>query len=116
MYPFQTFSPYNQPTNNLVAVRSEAEARNYPIAPGNSITFKDETAPFVYTKTMSVSPLEQPKFDKYRLVKEEAEPEPEPRSYATLDDLSKLAEELRGEIEKLKKKPGTKKVVENDSE
>ena len=50
-------------------MRSVEEAFNYPVAPGNSITFKDETQPFVYTKTKGFSPLEQPVFEKYRLVK-----------------------------------------------
>jgi hypothetical protein len=38
-----------QPTiqqSGFVLVQSEQEARAYPVAPGNSITFKDETAPF----------------------------------------------------------------------
>ena len=55
----------------FVMVRSEAEARNYPIAYGTSITFKDETAPYIYSKTMGFSQLERPIFEKYKLVKEE---------------------------------------------
>lgn len=55
----------------FISVRNETEARNYPVAPGNSITFKDETAPYVYTKTMGFSQLDRPIFDKYKLVKEE---------------------------------------------
>lgn len=55
----------------FVSVRSIEEAFNYPVAPGNSITFKDENAPYVYTKTKGFSQLEQPVFEKYRLVKEE---------------------------------------------
>lgn len=82
-YPYQYQNPYQQAyqpnyqqTNQvqntgLVSVRSMEEAYNYPVAPGNSITFKDETQPFVYTKTKGFSPLEQPVFEKYRLVKVE---------------------------------------------
>ena len=120
MYPYQMFYQQPQNTNNFIAVRIEAEARNYPIAPGNSITFKDETAPFVYTKTMGVSALDQPRFDKYRLIKEE--PQEEQRetaapSFVTHDELQSLAEELRAEIEGLKKKPTTKKKeTENDAD
>ena len=55
----------------FVSVRSEQEARNYPIAPGNSVTFLDENAPYCYTKTMGFSQLDRPRFEKYRLVKEE---------------------------------------------
>lgn len=57
----------------FVTVRSEAEARNYPVAPGNSVTFKHETAPYCYTKTMGFSQFEAPRFEKYKLVKEEDE-------------------------------------------
>lgn len=59
-------------SNGFVSVRSEEEARNYPVAYGNSVTFKDETSPYVYTKTMGFSQLDRPIFDKYKLVKEEA--------------------------------------------
>lgn len=55
----------------FVSVHNENEARNYPIAPGNSVTFKDENAPYVYTKTQGFSQLDRPVFEKYRLVKEE---------------------------------------------
>ena len=55
----------------FIQVHDENEARNYPIAPGNSVTFKDENAPYVYTKTMGFSQLDRPIFEKYRLVKEE---------------------------------------------
>lgn len=76
-YPYQqAYQPNYQQSNQiqntgLVSVRSVEEAYNYPVAPGNSITFKDETQPFVYTKTKGFSPLEQPVFEKYRLVKVE---------------------------------------------
>lgn len=59
-------------SSGFVSVRSETEARNYPVAYGNSVTFKDETAPYIYTKTMGFSQLDRPVFDKYKLVKEEA--------------------------------------------
>lgn len=55
----------------FVSVRSEEEARNYPVALGNSVTFKDENSPYIYTKTMGFSQLDRPIFDKYKLVKEE---------------------------------------------
>ena len=84
-YP-QFFQPYQQPmqaqqvqqqapmqSNGFIPVRSEAEARNYPVAYGLSVTFKDENAPFVYTKTMGFSQLDTPRFEKYRLVKEDAD-------------------------------------------
>ena len=64
--------PQAQQTSGFVSVRSEAEARSYHVAYGNSVTFKDETSPYIYTKTMGFSQLDRPIFDKYKLVKEEA--------------------------------------------
>ena len=73
-YPYQYPYQQTQQSGGLISGRSIEEAYNYPIAPGNSITFKDETQPFVYTKTKGFSPLEQPVFEKYRLVKVEDMP------------------------------------------
>lgn len=66
----------NQPAMTIqnggfISVRSIEEAKNYPIAPGNSITFKDENAPYVYTKTMGFSQLDRPVFEVFKLVKED---------------------------------------------
>jgi hypothetical protein len=63
-----------QPTiqqSGFVLVPSEQEARNYPVAPGNSVTFKDENAPYCYVKTMGFNQLDRPTFERYRLVKED---------------------------------------------
>lgn len=59
--------------SGFVPVRSEQEARSYPVAPGNSVTFKDENAPYCYVKTMGFNQLDQPTFERYRLVKEESQ-------------------------------------------
>jgi hypothetical protein len=67
----QQQQPQQIQNGGFVSVRSEDEARNYPVAPGNSVTFRNEVAPYVYTKTMGFSQLDRPVFDKYRLVKEE---------------------------------------------
>ena len=98
----------------LVSVRNENEARNYPVAPGNSVTFKDETAPYVYTKTMGFSQLDRPIFDKYRLIKENT-PEISPEAHSddldtnainnTLDRLNEEIESIWKEIEGLKNVP-----------
>lgn len=68
--------PQAQPTqvqqsNGFISVPSEDVARNYPVAPGNSISFKNENAPYVYTKTMGFSQFDQPIFKKYKLIEEE---------------------------------------------
>ena len=105
--PVMATMPIQQTPNGLVNVRNETEARNYPVAYGNSVTFKDETAPYVYTKTMGFSQLEQPRFEKYRLVKEDAEtPDNAPMPIKS-EDLTKYAEkteieDVRAEIKAMK--------------
>ena len=96
-------NPQQTQNNGFVSVRSEAEARNYPVAYGNSVTFKDETAPYVYTKTMGFSQLDRPIFDKYKLVKEETgDPIPEPKEDLFGDIKSEIGK-LWQEIDLLKK-------------
>ena len=78
-YPY--YPPYQPMTYNyrpqqiqqsgFIPVQSEAEARAYPVAPGNSITFKDESRPYCYVKTMGFNQLDRPVFERYKLVKEE---------------------------------------------
>jgi len=104
MYPYQQMYPsyyQSQPQQQIqpqiqnsgfVSVSSETEARNYPVAPGNSVTFKDETAPYIYTKTMGFSQLDQPVFDKYKLIKEEQET---PVAKEKNDELKRLKEEIK---------------------
>lgn len=96
MYPYY---PYQQPQQNsgFVSARSIEEAYNWPIAPGNSITFKIENTPYVCTKTKGFSPLEQPVFERYRLVKEEdapGEPETVPEQSKYDEQINKLWEEV----------------------
>lgn len=86
--------------SGFVSVRNEEEARSYPVAPGNSVTFKDEALPYVYTKTMGFSQLDQPIFEKYRLVKEE---NPDEKQAVVADEvIDNIAQKkLEGQIERL---------------
>jgi hypothetical protein len=83
----------------FLTVPNETYARNYPVAPGNSVTFKDESAPYVYTKTMGFSQLDIPVFEKYRLVKENVTQPIETKEI----DYQKEIDDLRMEIEKIKR-------------
>ena len=112
-YPYQQAYQQNYQQSNqiqntgLVSVRSVEEAYNYPVAPGNSITFKDETQPFVYTKTKGFSPLEQPVFEKYRLVKVEESQnvtQNPPKTSETWFDGEKQINLLWQEVNALKRK------------
>lgn len=94
--------------NGFVMVRSEMEARNYPVGFGKSVTFKDETAPYVYSKTMGFSQLDKPIFEKYRLVKEESEEKP-------VDNYRNEIDRLWDEINALKEKRNESKSNGNVS-
>lgn len=88
---FQPAPPAQQPApstvqspqiqqGGFVRVRDENEARQYPVAPGNSVTFIDDAVTHVFVKTMGFSPMESPRFEKYRIVKEE-ESAQQPQNY-----------------------------------
>lgn len=119
--------------SGFVLVPSEQEARNYPVAPGNSVTFKDENAPYCYVKTMGFNQLDRPTFERYRLVKEDspvtAQNAPtsansanvdKNASYALKSDLTAIWSELDALEEKVKaqteKKPAKKKLIEVEAE
>lgn len=85
--PYQQnyYNPYYQPNQQIpgrgqqiqggfVRVPSEDVARNWNVLPGTSVTFLDENKPYCYTKTVDVSQLDRPRFEKYRLVKEDDAP------------------------------------------
>ena len=86
--------PQQQQQSSFVPVRSIEEAYNYPVAPGNSITFKDENNPFVYTKTKGFSPLEPPVFERYRLVKVEEPQEPASKGFDCEGQIKQLWNEV----------------------
>ena len=127
-----------QPTQNpvrqsgFVRVRSEEEAFGYPVAPGNSVTFINESAPYCYVKTMGFSQLDRPTFERYRLVKEEpsqnaqnAEKAPDKENtrqedeYAQKSDVAKLqrdVEALRVAVKTLNEQKPKKRVVVEDED
>lgn len=102
MYMNPYMNSYQQPNSGLISVRSEMEARNYPIAPGNSVIFKNENEPYIYTKTMGFSQLDHPVFERYRVVREEAQNAPEEPKTIEADTSS--IDELKGEIEALRER------------
>lgn len=96
--------PQQMQSGGFMSVRTEQEARNYPVAPGNVMTFKIENQPYVCEKSQGFSQLEGPIFNKYRLVKEDEVAEPE-TSEATVDiDLRKELDDLKEEVRILKEK------------
>lgn len=136
LYPYQAYNyPYQQMTatqapqgqaNGFISVRSMEEALAWPIAPGNSLTFKDESAPYIYTKTKGFSQLEQPIFEKFRLVKEEQPQVSEAQTPTEPFDARGEIKALWAEVEGLKtaleatkakaKKPAVKKEEETNDQ
>ncbi len=85
---------------NIVHVQSEDEMRSYPVAPGNTIIFKNDNAPYIYTKSMDSSQLGQPIFEKFRLVKEDEVQEEVIKQPDIKDDIVSL----KSDVEFIKKK------------
>lgn len=94
-------------------VKNEQEARDYPVAPGNYMTFKDEHAPYMYEKSKSFSQLEEPTFEKYRLIREDSGSQPSQEAHTAVNEPKpdgSAIEALRadyaamsGELDELKK-------------
>ena len=128
-YPYQ-MPQQNQSTQNkqvqnagFIMVRSEEEAYQYPVAAGNCVTFKVENEPIVIEKSMSFSQLDNPKIDRYRLVREEIiDPAPIEAvevnipDYDIRDELQAIRDELEGIKRKLYNnvKPSKKREGEDD--
>lgn len=114
-------------SGGIVSVSGEEEARRYPVAPGYTVTMRDDTGPYLYEKTMGFSQLDQPIFRKARIVFEDAaqtaqEKQEQPSTpavvYAELSQLEALRDAvaadlnvLRSMIESLadQKKPTSRK-------
>lgn len=101
-----------QQNSGFMPAPNEAFAMNYPVAPGNCMTFKIEGKPIVVEKSMGFSQLESPKVDVYRLVKEEpvVETSDSPQIkvfddgpiWNAIDDLKGEIEAVRSDIEGVK--------------
>lgn len=101
--------------NGLIPVRSEQEVLNFPVAPGNSVSFSHESEPYIYVKTMGLSQFDRPSIVKYKLIKEELGSETtnpnnsSPNDTKTVNegDLKPILDDLKlihDEIESIKKK------------
>lgn len=55
----------------IVQVKDETAARNYPTAPGVSMTLIDESRQHLFVKTMGFNQLEKPIFKKFLLIPED---------------------------------------------
>ena len=110
--PVQQQTPVQPPVQSSapISVRGEQQALDWPIAPGNSLTFIDESAGYVYTKT-SLNQFDRPQFVKYKLVREDVQqPVDVPQGaantpvpdYALKSDVEAVKGEIMGEIEEFR--------------
>ena len=125
-YPYyQNFPNYNQlylqqPQQNVqqtpqiqnggfVFVKDINEARNYAVAPGNSVTFKIESQPYICTKTLGFSQLDQPIFEVFKLVKEDNEWKSDAKPMELTEDIPVIeylpleeADQMRVEMQQMR--------------
>ena len=123
--------PQQQPqqirSGGIVSVSGEDEARRYPVAPGYTVTMRDETGPYLYEKTMGFSQLDQPIFRKARIVFEDAQETAQNKQeqpskpdvvYAELSQLEALRDAVAADLNALRtmvetlaeqKKPASRK-------
>lgn len=120
--PAQQAQPMPQMTQpqirsgGIVSIPNEEEARRYPVAPGYTVTMRDESAPYLYEKTMGFSQLEQPIFRKARIIFEDAapqsaqEPPREPEApqavYAELAQLEALRDAMVADMKDIRNQLG----------
>lgn len=104
--PYQQLVQMQQPQNpnTFVHVPSEDVARAYTVAPGGSVTFINDNAPYCYTKTAGVNQFDTPIFRKFRLVEETSPVEQQKMSQnAQENNPSKItAEAINAEIDTLR--------------
>ena len=136
--PLQQAQQMQQPTQiqdgGVVCVKDETAARNYPIAPGVSMTLIDEPRQHLFIKTMGFNQLEKPVFKKFQLIPEsenngdlsggmpEAVKDTNEDLKPQIELLQSEIEGIKAEIEKLKSEKPKKKIAaklareENDDE
>jgi len=120
-YPSPYYQPYNPPqqqqqqSTNVIWVNNETEAKNYPVAPGNTVILMDNDNPVAYKKTTDFSgrslplevydlvPREKPKEENHQINLDEYLQKKEFDAF--LDKLDKrFAEITEQEIVVMKKK------------
>lgn len=130
-YQQQTQQPMQQPIQQpaqiqdggVVCVKDETAARNYPIAPGVSMTLIDEPRQHLFIKTMGFNQLEKPVFKKFQLIPEsenngdlsgispETVKDTREDLKPQIEGIQREIEGIKAEIEKLKTEKPKKKIA-----
>jgi len=108
---YPNFYQNQQPQVSFMSIRGREIAVNYPIAPNNTIIFRDELEPYIYVKSMGYSPLDKPVMDIYK--KEEPISTQEATSNTKEDNstIEKIQDDIKAildDIDGIKKKLNTK--------
>ena len=120
--PQQTSQAPQIQNAGFLAAPNEDFVMNYPVGPGNCLTFKIEGKPIVMEKSMGFSQFESPKIERYRLMREEAAEHTEMAQKddadikSMIDSINKTNDEIEAiwdEIDKLKNAK-EKKPVKRD--
>lgn len=70
---YQQYQQYQMPQqqgSTIIHVQSEAQAREWAVAPNSSTMFIDDTAPYCYTKSMGASQFEPPVFKRFKIIED----------------------------------------------
>ena len=118
---YPNFYQNQQPQVSFMSIRGREIAVNYPIAPNNTIIFRDELEPYIYVKSMGYSPLDKPVMDIYK--REEPISAQETASNAKEDnstiekiqgDIKAIIDDIDGIKKKLNTKPRRKESEDDE--
>ena len=108
----------------VVMVDNEAQAQNFGVDPGNSVTFFHASEPICYVKTAGKSPFEASSFKRYRLVEDTEPSQPDRKGtvsqdidlsgYALKSDLTTGYDSLKSEIASLKAQISELRMAKSD--
>ena len=118
-YPF--YNQNQQPQVSFMSIRGKEIAINYPIAPNNTIIFRDELEPYIYVKSMGYSPLDKPVIDIYRREEPNLAQESTPKvkeDNSTIekmqDDIKAIFDDIEGIKKKIYAKPRRKELEDDE--
>lgn len=108
--------PQQIQNGGIIPIKDENEARNYPVAPGTSVTFVDEQRKHLFIKTVGLNMFDKFDFRRFLIIEEKEEPQeeeqPDDRYSGDIEALKAYYEELKQEIAGLKRQIESKPAIE----
>lgn len=90
------------PTISMVPIPNRQEAINYPVAYGNTVILKDQSAPYIYIKSAGNTQFDTQSFDVYK--KEDQEKPIDNTNDNKYDSIMADIESMRSQISELRDK------------